>query len=174
MKVHFTGKIETLTATLQKKLDARFVKLGKLLDGQSEKEAHVILNSERHVKKAEVTVNYHGHVMAGQGSHGDSFTALIQALDKLEKQMHKQAELKRESRRDGKTIKTTAPVEPETPEAKLPRIFRVKNGRKPMSIEEAMLEISAKKDYIVFRDDTTDRMSVLLRRRDGNFDLVES
>jgi putative sigma-54 modulation protein len=175
MKVHFTGKIDKLTPPLQKKLDARFAKLGKLLDGQSEKEAHVILNAERHLKKAEITVNYAGHVMAGLATDSESFTALVKALDKLEKQLHKQSELKRESRKDGQSIKNTAPVEVSVPEPRAPRIFRVKlkNGRKPMSVEEAVLEIGAGKDYFVYRDDTTDRVSVLLRRRDGDFDLVE-
>jgi hypothetical protein len=30
-----------------------------------------------------------------------------------------------------------------------------------------------KRDYVVFRDAKTDRVSVLLRRRDGHFDIVE-
>jgi putative sigma-54 modulation protein len=30
------------------------------------------------------------------------------------------------------------------------------------------------RDYLVYRDSETDRVSVLLRRRDGHFDLVEA
>jgi hypothetical protein len=30
------------------------------------------------------------------------------------------------------------------------------------------------RDYFVYRDAATDRVSVLIRRRDGNFDLVEA
>jgi hypothetical protein len=30
------------------------------------------------------------------------------------------------------------------------------------------------RDYMVYRDAGTDRVSVLVRRRDGHFDLVES
>jgi hypothetical protein len=45
-------------------------------------------------------------------------------------------------------------------------------------VDEAGMEIDAsrngKPDYLVFRDAETDRLSVLLRRRDGNFDLIES
>jgi hypothetical protein len=29
------------------------------------------------------------------------------------------------------------------------------------------------RDYLVYRDAKSDRVSVLVRRRDGNFDLVE-
>ena len=45
--------------------------------------------------------------------------------------------------------------------------------RKPMTVEEAVLEMDKTRDYLVYRDAQTDRVSVLLRRRDGHFDLVE-
>jgi hypothetical protein len=30
------------------------------------------------------------------------------------------------------------------------------------------------RDYMVYRDSETDKIAVLVRRRDGNFDLVEA
>jgi len=45
--------------------------------------------------------------------------------------------------------------------------------RKPMTLDEALIEMERDRDYLVYRDAETDRVSVLLRRRDGNFDLVE-
>lgn len=55
-------------------------------------------------------------------------------------------------------------------------ILRVNHhdSRKPMTVEEAMLEISNSDSYFSFRDADTDRISVLLRRKDGRFDLVET
>jgi putative sigma-54 modulation protein len=43
-----------------------------------------------------------------------------------------------------------------------------------MTLEEALLEMDPGRDYLVYRDAETDRVTVLLRRRDGNFDLVEA
>ena len=43
-----------------------------------------------------------------------------------------------------------------------------------MTLDEALLEIEKSGDYVVYRDAETDRLSVLLRRRDGHFDLVEA
>ncbi len=43
-----------------------------------------------------------------------------------------------------------------------------------MTLEEAMLEMEASQDYLVYRDAQTDRVTVLLRRSDGHFDLIES
>ena len=43
-----------------------------------------------------------------------------------------------------------------------------------MNLEEAMLEIGKDGDYFVYRDSERDCLSVLVRRADGNFDLIES
>ena len=55
-------------------------------------------------------------------------------------------------------------------------MFRVNHGdgSKPMTLEEAMLEMEASQDYLVYRDAQTDRLTVLMRRADGHFDLIES
>jgi hypothetical protein len=55
-----------------------------------------------------------------------------------------------------------------------PQVYRVMPGEtKPMSAEEAIMEIDAEDPYIVFMSSDTNRHAVLLRRPDGNFDLVE-
>jgi hypothetical protein len=43
-----------------------------------------------------------------------------------------------------------------------------------MTLDEAILVMDKSRDYLVYRDAETDKVSVLVRRRDGNFDLVES
>ena len=55
------------------------------------------------------------------------------------------------------------------------RVFRVNHhgSRKPMTLDEAMLAMEDDRDYLVYRDAQTDRLSVLLRRKDGHFDLIE-
>ena len=66
-------------------------------------------------------------------------------------------------------------VEAETDGAPGRQVFKIKPAqkRKPMTVEEAVLEMDKTQDYLVYRDAETDRVSVLLRRRDGHFDLVE-
>ena len=55
------------------------------------------------------------------------------------------------------------------------QVYKIKPAqrRKPMTVEEAVLEMDKSQDYLVYRDAQTDKVSVLLRRRDGHFDLVE-
>ena len=56
------------------------------------------------------------------------------------------------------------------------QVFRVNHseGNKPMTLEEAMLEMEASQDYLVYRDAQTDRVTVLMRRSDGHFDLSKA
>ena len=180
MKITYTGRQVELAPAQLKKLEARFVKIGKLLDGNKrECEAHVILSLERHLHHAEVTVNYFNHQLAGLGSNGDLFTAIHAATEKLEKQCVKAVTKWRDSKRAPR--KSASEAEAEQPALKAPepeaerRVYKVNNHqkRKPMTLDEAVLELDATKDYLVYRDAETDKISVLVRRRDGNFDLVE-
>ena len=178
MKITYTGRQVELAPAQLKKLEARFAKVGKVLDGRRECEAHVILSLERHLHQAEVTVNYFNHQLVGLGSNGDLFTAIHSAIEKLEKQAVKQRtkwrDTKRTPRKAGVPAESApaAEAEPEAPER---RVYRVNHhqSRKPMTLEEALLEMDKSRDYLVYRDAETDRVAVLLRRRDGNFDLVE-
>jgi putative sigma-54 modulation protein len=179
MKITFTGRQVELAPAQLKKLEARFAKVGKLLDGREQTEAHVILSLERHLHQAEITVNYHNHSLVGEGSNADLFTAIHAAVEKLEKQAIKVRAKWRDTQRTPRreTAATQAPEPAAAPEPEIERrVFRVNHHqrRKPMTLEEALLEMEKGGDYLVYRDAESDRVAVLMRRRDGNFDLVEA
>jgi ribosome hibernation promoting factor len=188
MKITYTGK-EALTPAESGKIEAKFAKLAKLLDVPSgEREAHVILAEQRHLKRAEITIQYHDHRLFGEESAADSFTAVSTAIEKMEKQILKLREKWRDTKRGPKEEPESEPEaapaakggvkpapEPETEAEPGPHVFRPDHHqrRKPMTLEEAMIAIDGR-DYVVYRDAETDRVNVLIRRRDGNFDLIEA
>lgn len=180
MKITYTGRNGEFPQEQQKKLNAKIAKIAKLLDGRGgEKEAHVILTTERHLHNAEITVNYYDHTMVGASSEADEFTAVCSAFDKLEKQILKQRAKWRTKRTNG-LDKTAIPADvtaaADQESAPPARVFRIAAAPddKPMTVEEALLEIDQDRDYLVYRDAQSDRVAVLLRRRDGNFDLIEA
>ena len=196
MKVTYTGH-EDFSSKQRDKLEGKLSKLSKMLDRKGDRGAHVILSQERHLRKVEITVNAHDHALVGTGADVDLFTATCEALEKIEKQALKMRTKWRDTHRH-KIAKVSdgAPAEPiEAPakskagkQAKAPaaakaagakngsRVYRVnpEDGSKPMTIEEAMLEMGNSQDYLVYRDSKTNRVSVLMRRGDGHLDLVES
>jgi len=182
MKITYTGRQVELAPAQLKKLEARFAKIGKLLRGKQECEAHVILSLERHLHHAEATIHYFNNQLVGLGSSGDLFEAIRDAADKLEKQAVKVRTKWRDNKRSPRPAAAEEPVPPPgakkkgEPEPDTDRlIYHVDNHkkRKPMTLEEAMLEMDGR-DYLVYRDAKTERMVMLVRRRDGHFDLVEA
>src|SRR5690348_7659882 len=179
MKITYTGRQVELAPAQFKKLEAQFAKIGKLLDGRRECEAHVILSLERHLHHAEATINYYDHQLVGLGSSSDLFNAIHSAAEKLEKQVLKARTKFRDNKRTPRKAASEAEKEPPVPaEAEpepAPRVHKVNHHqkRKPMTLDEAILEMDPSRDYMVYRDAETDKVSVLVRRKDGNFDLVE-
>jgi putative sigma-54 modulation protein len=187
MKVTYKGMPHSLPPKIQQKLDAKFAKLARLLDGRGEREAHVIVAQERRLWQAEVTLQFHDHKLVGKGSDADLFTALSAALEKLDSQAVKQRTKWRATHRhkdDGMRRPAEAllgsPASQGGGESSEKKVFRV-NGlgkRKPMTLDEALLEMDQNRDYLVYRDADRDGeragLSVLVRRRDGHFDLIES
>jgi putative sigma-54 modulation protein len=161
MKITYTGRQVGLAPAELKKLEARFAKIGVLLDGKKECEVHVVLSQERHLHHAEATLQYFGHQLVGLGSDNDLFTAIHASADKLEKQAVKARTKWRDTQRTPR--KEASEVETEgTSEAEV-------EGE-----EEPVLHLDKSRDYLVYRDTETDRIAVLIRRRDGNFDLIQS
>jgi len=174
MQVSYTGIHQELPPKIQSKLAAKFAKLSKLLDGRGEHKAHVVVSHQKRTVRAEVTVQFYDHQFVGKGSDTDLFTALSMALEKLDSQAVRQKNKWREThRRNG--VAPAVPSAPEPAPAQSKRIFRVGPGRrKPITLEEALLEIEKDKDHLVYRDAESERVHVLVRRRDGHFDLIES
>jgi len=186
VKITYTGMPGALNPVETGKIEIKFGKIAKLLDApKGEREAHVILTQERHLSHAEITVRFLNHHFVGLGAAADPYTAIGGALEKLEKQILRNLERTRDIHRGPKAEKEAT----ETPAASLadseaaaeletggpPQVFRVDHHerRKPMTLDEALLEIEGR-SYIVYRDAETSRVSVLVRRRDGNFDLIEA
>jgi putative sigma-54 modulation protein len=180
MNVSYKGIKQELPPRIQRRLDAKFAKLSKLLERRGEKEAHVIVTSERHLHRAEITIQFYDHQLVAIGSDNDLFAAMSDALEKLEKQALKQRTRFREKhRRKEGPVKAEVARRETTPAARdgqeTRRVFRVDHHerRKPITLDEALLEMEGR-DYLVYRDADKGRTAVLVRRRDGHIDLIES
>jgi putative sigma-54 modulation protein len=184
MNVSYRGIKKEFSPKLQEKLDAKFAKISRLVEKRGEKEAHVVVTSENRMHKAEITMQLYGHPLVGIASDADLFTALSAALDKLDKQAVKNGEKWRaKSRRSGAGKESAdgagelVGVIATSQSGKIAqKVYRVNHldQRKPMTLEEALLEMGKDDDYVVYRDAEKECVSVLVRRRDGHFDLIES
>ena len=197
MKLVYTGRKAEFPPNQARKLDAKLARISKLL-GRSDKEGRVVLTQERFQHQAEIAVNVWDHRFVALGADGDLFAAVSAAVDNLEKQIAKMRTKWRDTKRHKDSIRQPeaeapvngAPGKAASPRAarkaaapakrRPPKVFRVGKTEtpdhrvKPMTVDEAMLEIDTAEDYLVFEEATTGKRNVLVRRKDGDFDLVES
>jgi putative sigma-54 modulation protein len=194
MKISYTGKLEGIPVKQRAKLNAKLQKLSKMIERRGEKEAHIVVTQERFLHKVEITVNAMDRALVGIATDADLSVAAHSAFDKLEKQIvnlrARWRDTKRVRDKEADGAKASASLQPVAVASKKAssnaavaakkagrkQVFRVNHsdGSKPMTLEEAMLEMEASQDYLVYRDAQTDRLTVLMRRPDGHFDLIES
>lgn len=194
MKLIYSGKTKEFTPEIEEKISAKLAKLSKFLEQRGEREAHVSHQVERRLHKVEIIVNFHDHALVGEGLDADLDTAFCQAVDKLEKQVVKLRTRWRDTHRGARAVPPakanwngSPPQEDNVRGARraktrnngagvAPKVFRVdySQDRKPMTLEEAVMEMEKDLPYVVYRDSDQNCLSVLIRRGDGNFDLIES
>jgi putative sigma-54 modulation protein len=190
MNVTWTGKQEHLHPQQKEQLDSKFAKLSKLLDvdRKGDKIARVVLTADKNTHRAEITLNYLDHTLVGEHVDADQFTALNLAIERLEQQLLKVRDRRRDTKKGpregwdkGAAANTLIEAEPRNPDGipaatpanGRPRVFPVAPGEsKPLTVEEALLMIDDD-PYLVYHNAGTDRLAVLIRRDDGNFDLIE-
>jgi ribosome hibernation promoting factor len=192
MKLIYSGKTRDFTPDLEARILTKLSKLSKIAEQRGEREVHFVHQMERHLHKVEFLMNFYDHPLVGEGVDADLTVALTQAAEKLEKQLLKQRDRWRDTQRDAKGVRSekenwdgtepvaTLPVDSAGAKvgtngtARKPKVFRVnyEEDRKPMTLDEALLEIDGT-DYVVFRNSDRNCLSVLIKRADGNFDLVE-
>lgn len=187
MNIIYTGRQNEFPPKFRAKLEAKLQRISKMIERKGEKEAHIIHRQERFLHVVEITINMFDHSIVCSGEDAEMLPAMNMAIEKLDKKIiklrekwrdTKRQQMAQESEAEAENARAAAPQEPERRQGT--RIYRVdheSDGRKPMTLDEAILEMdgnrNGKPDYLVFRDAERDGLSVLLRRRDGNFDLIE-
>ncbi len=184
MKIDFTGQPQEFSAAQQKKLSARWTKLSKLVDRRAESSLHVIFSVQRHLTRAELTLRHAGQDVVAKAAAADPFQALVEAAETIEQTILKLRAKLRDTRRVpaekpvAKAVTPKAPrprrVKPAPPEQTPVKRVSVARRQRPMTAAEAVIAIGKERSYLPFQDADTGAISVLIRREDGRFDLLET
>src|SRR6266536_4220207 len=176
MRFEYTGRHVEVTPALRKRVEDHFKKLAHVFNDTTAW-THVIVEVEKNRQIGEVIVHWRDHTLTATDTNADMYMALSRAIDKIEKQALK---LKKKiiDRKHNSPKASVAASHPDGQVKAAPAPVRIINARrysvKPMTAEEAALDLSSKLDnFIVFRDADTSRVGVLYKRQDGNFGLIE-
>lgn len=177
LKYNVRGENIEVTEALRNYVEKRLTKLEKYFNLSQDVIAHVNLKVYRdHSAKVEVTIPLPYLVLRAEETTDDMYRSIDFVSEKLERQIRKyKTRVNRKSREKG--VQEFFTPEPE-PEEDAPMFKIVRNKRvnlKPMEPEEAILQMDMlEHDFFVFQDAQTNGTSVVYRRNDGSYGLIET
>jgi putative sigma-54 modulation protein len=180
MDFEYTGRHVLVTPALRAHVEEHFGKLEHLFPNSTTVRAHVIIDVVKNRHIAEILLHWREHTLTAKDTNADMYQALTRCIDKIEKQAVKLKKKIIERKQAATPLSALAPepatgtAAPENP-ARQPRIVNARRYRvKPMTAEEAALTLAEDSNqFVVFRDSDTSRVSVLYKRKDGNFGLIQ-
>lgn len=174
MKLNYTGKNYDISNTLKELAEKKIGRLDKYF--KDDVEGRVTFSSQKNLRIVEVTIFLPGVVLRAEEACDEMYTSIDRCVDALERQVRKYKTRLQKRNNTGETIRfeNIEYEEPETPEEG-PEIVRVKRfGLKPMSPEEAVLQMDLLgHNFFVFLDGETNEVQVVYKRKDGNYGLIE-
>jgi putative sigma-54 modulation protein len=180
MQVTITARHMEMTDALRNYVETKLEKLDKYLENIIE--VHVTLEVQKYRHIAEVMIRANGFIINGEDETGDMYSSIDNVIDKIERQLvkHKGRVVGRKQRsyhreRSSEILEAEELLwEPEEGEAERRVIHTERFVAKPMSVEEAVMQMDLlKRDFMVFRNAQNEQVNVLYKRRDGNFGLIQ-
>lgn len=191
MQVSVTFRHIEATDALREHAERRIERIAKYVHRPID--AHVILSVTKRRHVAEIVLNADRTVLNAKEETGDLYSAIDAAADKLMHQARKHtSKLKSHkvpapvARRRGQAA-APPPIEAAGPGLRIDVLradtFQRRKGPdvlkstrlpvKPMSVEEAVMQMDLMShEFFVFRNAATDALSVVYRRKDGNYGLI--
>jgi len=175
MKMNYTGKNMEVTDALRDVTEKKLGKLEKFF--QTDISGNVTFSTEKNRKIIEVTINLPGTILRAEESSDDMYASIDKTVDVLERQIRKHKTKLQKRYQNNETIRfdNVPPLTQEEEDDK-PRLVRRKRfGLKPMSADEAILQMELlRHNFFVFMDADTEDVSVVYKRKDGNYGLIET
>lgn len=171
--VNVRSKTGPLPAKVRTEVDRRIGKFGRYFHKVNAFE--VVHSNARGLSTIEISVDGDGLLIRCEERSADLVAALDNAFEKLERQIIRYKDRRREERRRQGVRETEADDTLAVSEETAPRIVRRKRfTMKPVSEVEAaeQMELTGH-DWFLFRNADTGEINVLYRRQDGNYGLIE-
>lgn len=158
-------------------VEEKLGKLKKYIDRPVD--VRVVLSVEKFRSVAEINLMDNGMNVNAREEAKEMALAIDEAVEKIERQLKKHREKMRVHK--GAGAKTgddqfAESTESEVEDANEARIAETRKIiLKPMSHDDAIMELEASRNlFIIFRDAATENVTVIYRRDDGNYVLIET
>ena len=154
-------------------IEKKITKLDKFFD--DEQEALVTLRKAGDTEILELTINAAGMIFRSEVKSESYLRAIDIAFDVIERQIRKNKTRLAKKIRSTAFDKTAAPDEIPEDEDKLEQIRVKEFTLKPMTVEEAILQMELiEHNFFVFQDQETEKIFVAYKRADGGYGVIKT
>ncbi|MDU4937324.1 MAG: ribosome-associated translation inhibitor RaiA [Clostridium sp.] len=176
MKVTVIAKNIELTPSLKEMVERKISKLEKYFG--PDVEARATLSVQKNRQRIEVTIPFNGVILRGEEVTDDMYKSIDLVEEKLVRQIRKQrTKLSRKNNSGSLRYPEFNSLEfkNEDVDEDTSRIVKTKSFNvKPMSADEAVLQMELLgHSFFVYQDADTNNVSVVYKRKDGNYGLIE-
>ena len=175
MKITLRGKNIEITEAIEEKVSEKLSKLDKYFIVSENVEAKVLVRTYPYGQKIEVTIPTEYVLLRAEVVDQDLYNAIDLVIDKLEGQIRKyKTRLNRKSK-DNKLAFNLAFFVPLVDDVDDVLVKTKTITPKPMDMEEAIMQMELiGHSFFVYRDTETDAISIVYRRNDGDYGLIET
>ena len=172
MNINIRGDKIEITDSIKQYVKEKLARLNKYFDDVSKIDAHVLVRVRNNEQIIEVTIPTGKYTLRAEEKDADLYAAIDSVIDVLERQIRKN-----KTKLSKHTVVEFAYASIEEPDEVVESsIIKRKNiDSKPMSEEEAILQMELLgHDFFVFKNVDEECISVLYKRKDGNFGIINS
>lgn len=176
MKFNIRGQKMTVTDPIKKYIETKIGKLNKYFEHPDDLTANVLLRVRGKDQVVEVTIPAPKFILRAEESNEDMYASIDLVVDKLESQMRKNKKRMHDKVNKHKFEDFIADFENIGYEEDTNKIIKRKSiEMKPMSEAEAELQMNLLgHEFFVFKNNSTNEVSVIYKRRDGNFGIIDT
>ncbi len=174
MKISVRGKNIEITEAIESKISEKLSKLDKYFIVSDNVEAKVLCRVYPYGQKLEVTIPTEYVLLRAEVVDVTLYTAMDLVVDKLEGQIRKyKTRLSRKSKDNKLAFNLSSIEDVESDDDVLVKVKSI--TPKPMDMEEAIMQMELiGHSFFVYRDVESDSISIVYRRNDGDYGLIET
>lgn len=175
MKFNVRGNKVEITEPIRKYVEEKIGRLDKYFENPGSLTANVLVRIRGIDQIVEVTIPAKKMILRGEERNKDLYAAIDLVSDKIERQIRKNKTRMQKKATKPSMIDFNMNFEAEENEPEETVVKRKKIEMKPMSEEEAILQMNLiGHEFFVFKDADTGEVCILYKRKDGGYGMIET
>ena len=172
MLLNFVGKNIELTESLKEIAEKKFSRLDKYFS--EEVETRLVFSTIKDEQTVEATIFLPKTIIRAEETTDDMYSSMDNAVDALARQIRKHKTKLKRRYQNNETIRFDEIAEKEKEETENKIVKRKNFELSPMNEEEAILQMELlNHNFFVFLDADTETVSIVYKRKDGNYGKIE-